>query len=202
MINKMRSLSWRQIVILTLILLLIISLLIILALPEKQTGPFGIGLPTDFSVFTSKSGSFIIKYPESWVARETPQGSHGDKEVFAVILVPGRSFPQVYFAYQQLVSNDMDTVVKWGKERATARSHYSEISVSAIATPNVEGIIREYTWHESGFLGDVYLRCKDLYLLRDNMGFAISFCAEDKQWQLFENVVGEMINSFKFISNE
>jgi len=201
MLSKIRSLPRRQIVILTLILLLILSLLIILAFPEKQTGPFGIGLPSDFKVFTSKSGGFIIKYPESWVAAETPQGSHGDKEVLAVILVPGRSFPQVDFAYKQFDVNDMDTVVKWGRGRAIALSNYSEISVSAIAAPNVEGIIREYTWHESSLLGDVNLQCKDLYLLRDNTGFAISFCAEDKQWQLFENAVVEMINSFKFISN-
>jgi len=177
-------------------------LVTILISPRARTGPFGIGLPSGYEVFTSKLGKFTMKYPASWVAVETPQGSHGDGEIIAAILVPGRSFPQVYIARRFLANSDIDNIVAWGKGRAMIRNGYYEISSLEIKTPYVGGMLHEFSWQDPSFFGQVDLQCKDYYLPRGDTGYAISFCAETKQWEVIENVVSEMINSFMFISDE
>lgn len=98
MIKQLHSLSPRQKTYIFLILIFVVSLVIMFFSQKSRTGPFGIGLPAETQIFVARQGGFSIKYPQSWVAFETPQGSHGDEDVIAVILVPGRSFPQVYIA--------------------------------------------------------------------------------------------------------
>jgi hypothetical protein len=154
---------------------------------------------SDFEVFQSEIAEFLVKYPKDWVAFNTPQGATGDNEVVAVFLPPGRSFPQVYIASQNFPEGKMDDVVEWGRDRAQSdRNNYQEISVSNIASTNNSGILNEYTWQSLTYFGNVDLRCEDLYLLKDGLGYAISFCAYPKQWDQLTPVAEEIFDSFKF----
>jgi hypothetical protein len=158
---------------------------------------------TDFEVFQSEIAEFSVKYPKDWVAFNTPQGRTGDDEVVAVFLPPGRSFPQVYIANRNFPQGKMDDVVEWGKDRAQSdRSNYQEISISNIALTNNSGILNEYTWQDPTYFGNVDIRCEDLYLLEDELGYAISFCAYPKQWNQLSSVAEEIFDSFKFSSKK
>jgi hypothetical protein len=202
MIKQVHSLSTQQKIYASLILIFVISLVIILFFPESRTGPLGLGLPAETRVFMAKQGGFSITYPQSWVTFETPQGSHGDEDVIAVILVPGRSFPQVYIARHFFSEGNISQVTAWGKIRARKRSGYVEVSVSDLSTPHLQGVIREYLWYESTPFSHIEIRCKDWYVLKHNMGYDLSFCAESKDWQQFDGVVNEMVKSFMIIGNK
>jgi hypothetical protein len=202
MIKRLVSLSLRQKTYVFLISIVVISLVIMVFSQESMTGPFGLGLPAKTRVFLANREGFSIQYPQSWAAFETPQGSHGDEEVIAVILVPGRSFPQVYIARHFSPVSDISQVIAWGEIRARTRNGYLAVSVTNFNTPYLQGIMREYLWYDITLFGQLEIRCKDWYSLKGNGGYDLSFCAESKDWQQFDAVLGEMVKSFMIIAGK
>lgn len=77
-----------------------------------------------------------------------------------------------------------------------------EVSVTDLDTPHLQGIMQEYLWYDITFFGRIEIRCKDWYLLKDNTGYDLSFCAESENWQKFDDVVDEMIKSFMIIGGQ
>jgi len=165
--------------------------------PSKRTGPFGIGLPSSMKTFMGKNVNFSIDYPSSWGAHELPQGSHGDNEVFALIINSGNTMPSVWFAKRNFQDGDINQISKWGESRIlNDRSMYESISLSNVHTAKFDGLVRQYSWKEETFLGTIYIECEDLYVLENEIGYAISFCSKDKDWKETEPVFQQMIDSF------
>ena len=175
------------------------SLLILLLFPSMRRGPIGVGLPSDMSVLTGEHVNFSILYPANWSAAELANGNRGDSEVFAVIINPGWWMPSVWFARHDFQSDDLDQVAEWGEIRARKEhSGYESRPIESITTAQFDGLLRPYTWtSESPLLGKVKILCEDLYVTKEGVGYAISFCAEEEDWNTVEHVFDEMMGSLR-----
>ena len=191
---KQWSLKKKVIVILVIVFLLSFTQFIF---PSNRRGLFGTGLPSPMESFVGNNVHLSIDYPSSWVASELPQGSHGDKEVFALIINPGNWMPSVWFARHDFQNNDLNQVAEWGESRILSqRSMYESISLTRIHTSSIDGLIRQYTWESESPLGKTRVRCEDLYIFENGTGYALSFCTEEKDWDDTEAYFQKMIESF------
>jgi len=71
-------------------------------------------------LFESSEFGFSMQYPASWLARELPDGNHGDKEVIAMFFVPA-PFPAVLVQKEEFENPTLEDVVRWGEERILDR---------------------------------------------------------------------------------
>jgi hypothetical protein len=186
----------RMIALLILLAFCLLPAVQILLFPSKRTGPFGIGLPSPMVQYSSQKGDFSIKYPKSWGLEETPDGAHGDSEIVAVILVPGRSFPQVYIAHKLFPDKDMNKVTLWGQSRAKDRCKCAQNSAVYSDTLYFHGITQEYSWINKTIFASITISCRDWYVLYNTDGYALSFCAYQSHWPQVDSVFREMMNSF------
>jgi hypothetical protein len=147
--------------------------------------------------YVSQREHFSISVPESWGVAETPHGNHGDKEVIAVIGVPGRSSPHGSLARKAFAQADIGAVAAWGESRVQTEEVYVEISLEPIRIAGLEGLQREYSWKSySRLLGLATWRCQDTYVLHGTSGYALSLCADERHWPQVEPVFRQMIESF------
>ena len=147
--------------------------------------------------FVAEQAGFSIVYPRTWVAVETRKGSHGDKEIVASISRFGRSFPLVSIARHQFQEDDgIYDVVEWGRNRAKREPSYIFISQEELDSQNYQGVLVEYTWENVTLTGSYVRHCEDWYVLVDSMGYALSFCIEEKDWQIAQETFKDMIQSF------
>jgi len=153
--------------------------------------------PFDMVVFEAKRAGFTIRFPENWTAMETPQGAHGDQEIVAVLLPAGRSFPQLYVARNTFSNPNMDAVASWGESRAKLRNGYQEFSLFKLNTDYHTGLARDYSWENPTIFGLKVIRCKDWYVLKESIGYDLSFCADQVDWSRYEPVFEKMIESFQ-----
>lgn len=196
-LNPVNQPKIRKFILLILIAICVLSTLAIIFLPSRRTGPFGIGLPSPMSQYTSLNNNFSIEYPNSWTIGETPQGSHGDKEIIAAILVPGRSFPQVYIARKSFLENDINQVALWGQSRAENRCECTPTSFEYFDTPYFHGVTQEYSWKTTNIFNITStINCRDWYVQYNTEGYALSFCAYQQHWAQVDDVFKEMMNSF------
>jgi hypothetical protein len=186
----------RTIILLLLLALCLLPLLQILLFPSRRTGPFGIGLPSPMEQYSNQESGFSIVYPKSWVFNETPDGAHGDNEVIAVILVPGRSFPQVLIAHKSFPDKDLNQVAQWGQSRAKDKCECILNPLGKLETSNFRGIAQEYSWQVRTMISTTTIFCQDLYVLYNTDGYALSFCASQSYWPRVADVFNEMMNSF------
>jgi hypothetical protein len=203
MINKLRSVFAplslaKKILFAVLTLGCVISIAQLLIFPSRRTGLLGIGLPSQMETFSGKDVRFVINYPSSWVVSELPNGNHGDQEVFASILNPGWWMPSVWFARNVFETDDLDRVAEWGEARLLMKpDDYSSTSLTSIQTSALNGLLQQYTWSsESDLLGQTQIKCEDLYVTNNGIGYAVSFCSEDKDWQRVQEVFQQMMDSF------
>jgi hypothetical protein len=187
----------RQLLLAILVISLLVSIFGTLIFPSWRTGFLGIGLPAPMKTFTGRYVNFSIDYPQSWVAHETPHGIHGDQEVIAEILVPGRSWPSVVIAHQTVLEEDIYQIATWGDTRAKKHSNYVATTLEPLNAPNFDGLLREYSWESSSpVFGVSNVQCKDWYVLSTTSGYALSFCAEKKDWHQVDQVFQQMLMSF------
>lgn len=183
-------------------ILVVLALLFILSfaqflLPTFRTGPFGTGLPSSMKTLAGDNVVFTIDYPLSWVANELPYGNHGDLEVFAAILNPGNWMPSVWFARHEFQNGRLSQVAEWGESRILEKgSQYSSITLTETHTKNYEGLIRQYSWASESLFGSTNIRCEDIYILENGIGYAISFCSYERDWDKVEPFFSHMIESF------
>ena len=165
---------------------------------SKRAGPFGIGLPSSLVKYTSKTENFTIVHPGSWPVYETPQGNHGDIEVFAIINPPGRSFPHMILAKKLFPGENLNDVAKWGVERAKLLSteNFIEISLESRTINNVTGYLHDYFFSAPGIFEERHYHCNDLYFLENSLGYDLSFCSEEEDWDEVNNIFFQMVESF------
>jgi hypothetical protein len=180
-----------------LVLALIITVAILIAVPSVRTGPLGIGLPAPMENFQGKLFPFSIDYPRSWVAGETPGGNRGDEEVVATILVPGRSFPHVYIVTKRFSKEDLEQVVNWGETRAKRYDDFQQIELGEFSNLRYQGQYRKYLRVIKSLNKTHFILCNDYYfLLEDNTGIILTFCADQSDWPQVGSVFQEMVESF------
>jgi len=184
------------------IIYLLVCLLLWAINPSASYLPFSVGLPAPMKVFIAEQARFSMVYPKTWVAGETIHGSHGDKEIVASIARFGRSFPRVSIARRQFQEDDgVYDVVEWGQTRAKRELGYVFVSQEELESQNYQGVLAEYTLKNITLTGSYVRHCEDWYTLVDNMGYALSFCIEEQDWPIAQDVFKEMIQSFVVIKN-
>jgi len=186
------------ILLIVLFLYSLVSIIMALILPGGQSGPLGIGISSRMINYTSKNGDFSIIHPSTWPISETLNGEHGDMEVFAIINSGGRSFPRMVLAKKTFPGNSLQDVVKWGEERAQklSISDYRDASLEAQTINSFAGYLRLYTFKSPGILGDSNYICRDWYFINNSIGFDLSSCSEQKDWDKTNNIFTQMVQSF------
>jgi hypothetical protein len=167
--------------------------------PANRTGFFGIGLPAPMERFSIKDGGISLLKPTSWVGFETQQGNHGDKEVIAIISVPGRSVPlMILYEKTGLTENIKDAIV-WSMQRIRNRGGYNfshtlqDFSSARYDMKLIPYSIR--TQRIFAFTKPDRIDCKDYIIYKDNSGYLISFCANERDWPTVGPYFDEMIYS-------
>lgn len=195
--ERFRSLPKRQIILLIAIICTFASIIILVVNPAARKGPLGFGPPAPMVTFQMSDDSFSISYPENWTVFETPQGNHGDHEVVAIILVAGHQIANVTVARQSISAGNINDVVNWGQARAAIHEGYKSSSVDPFTVNNLGGYIHEYSWsHASLFENSILSSCQDVYALKNNIGYSVSFCSSEKDWRSLEGTYTEMQQSF------
>lgn len=169
----------------------------ILINPKNRTGFWGIGLPAQMANYEGEQSSFYISYPESWVITELPNGNHGDMDVIATILVPGRSWPQINIRRISLPEGDVEELATYGEYKISKEKKITQTTIDKFKTINIDGLVHDYSWQTSSLLfGAVSIRCKDYHTIQKSNGYTLSFCAEKGQWPEVENTFNQIIESF------
>ena len=147
--------------------------------------------------YDKKQSSFSLSYPESWIVSETPNGNHGDQDVIATILVPGRSWPKIVIEKVVLPQGGLEGLAKYEEDKIHKEQIISQMTMDRFKTPNLDGLMRDYMWQTSSWwFRSIIIRCEDYYTIQDNYGYTLSFCAEKVQWAEVEKTFNEIIESF------
>jgi len=198
--KKHRITTIKQLVLLIIAISTISSILILWLNPALRKGPAGFGPPAKMTNFQASDGSFSISYPENWTVFETPHGSHGDNEVIAVIIVAGRQGANLTMSRQSFPEGNINEVITWGQFRASKLQDYKSNSINPWVGNGEEGYINEYTWAQYNILGNaMFSHCQDTYIYKNNIGYSLSFCASEKDWNDLESYFTEMQNSFSIL---
>jgi hypothetical protein len=194
------QLSKKQVLIIIIAISSIVSVLILLLNSAVRRGQFGFGNPIPMVTFALHDGSFSILYPQNWVAMETPQGSHGDIEIVAAIVVSGQAHAGVEIARNSFPDGNLSQVIAWGESRAASCLEFSPFFPLETLDDNSAGYILEYscTYSDLSFFekGETKFRYQDFYVYSNNIGYALSFFAPDTQWSDLEEYFLAMEKSF------
>lgn len=195
--DKFHSLTKRQIIFLVATAWVFVSIVVWFMNPAARKGPLGFGPPASMVTFQMSDDSFSISYPQNWTVFETPNGSHGDQDVVAIILVAGHDLANITVARQSFPTGNIDNVVAWGKSRASTHQDHKSISINPFTDNNLDGYIYEYLWtHDSLVTNTITSICHDIYIFKNNTGYSLSFCSTDKDRLSLENTYEEMWQSF------
>ncbi len=196
-LSKFRQISLKaKLAILLAVIFAIATLLQVMFFPSSL--PFGPVAVEKMHTWESQLGKFSIAYPENWIAHELPQGSHGDKEVLAIITPRNNSLPLVLVAQRKFPSHEISNVASWGELRNQNRGNYKSLRLENISTSNVTGQVREYTMIFDSPLGATKEHCLDLYTLNNELGYQFTFCADEKDWAKMNTAFRDMIQSLVF----
>src|SRR6266508_5202403 len=196
LLQRIKSMKKHHVILLVATAWVLMSVLILLINPAARKGPLSFGPPAPMKSFQAKNGSYSISYPANWVVGETPQGSHGDDEVVAVILVSGRQSANIAIARRTFPNANTNDVVTWGQARATRNTGYAPVSSEPWSNGKLKGLIHEYTWSSSSSYEIITRYCQDVYVLSNNIGYTLSFCSQEQDWLSLKCYFFEMRDSF------
>lgn len=196
-LNKFKQISLRAKLVVILGIMFVISV-VIQCVFFPTTTPFGPVAVGKMQTWESQLGKFSIDYPDNWIARELPQGNHGDMEVIAVVLPRNNYLPQVYISQKDFSPPQISDIASWGDMRNQSRGDYNSLKLENISTPNITGQVREYVFTMDSLLGATKWHCLDLYTLNNKLGYQFSFCVDEKDWTKMNPVFQQMIQSVAF----
>ena len=192
LLNKLRLLSKPRLGVLVIGIVCVASVLVFVLNPATRKGPLGFGPPAAMVMFTASDNSYSILYPGNWIARETPQGSQGDPDIIAVIVVSGQQHAIVNIARKSFPNGNIDQAISWGLSRASERIGYSHLQLEATAWNN-NYYVQEYTWGDSPLI-----RCQDLYAYEQLYEYTLTFCSDDSHWLSLKDYFLTMMQSVSF----
>ena len=129
---------------------------------------------------TSEKFAFSIDYPVGWIGDELPKGNHGDKEIVALISVPGRSFPAVVIQRKEMEAPSLKDVAAWGKQRIVNRYHERELGELESAELNSESILTRT--YDSNMTSGSNIRSKDIYIAHKDEAIIITLRSTASQF--------------------
>jgi hypothetical protein len=183
----------------------VLALISVLCLAILFSNPFRFLFPpvpisSEMKLFTLEQDKIEFGFPENWFANLTPQGNHGDLEVIAIIVAPVQNFQSVIVARKSFVGATISDVAEWGTSRIKARiPHYKLDSLIDYKSQLFAGSVREYVAYSSSPIDTRNARCKDLYFLHDQNGYAFSFCAKESDWAKVLPLFDKIIASIQFL---
>jgi hypothetical protein len=161
------------------------------------------GLPARMTLFNSQIGQFSILYPMTWTARDTPNGTRGDRgdNVIAVITNAFAS-PIIEISHPMSAIYELDEVVQWGQSRVEQKMGYKMVSIQPFAIQNYSGFMLEYLRDGLSWGGNIKIHCIDWFILNNNLGYDFSFCINQKNWEEGKPIFYQMIDSIQFTNGQ
>jgi hypothetical protein len=195
--RKLRIRPFRMLIVVVLMSSCIFSITRSLVNFQSQTGFINIGIPSPLKEFNATQAGFSILYPSAWSPGETPHGDHGDLEVIAGIFPPGRSYPRLIVSWKSFLPLNTQDVVKWGIERAKKQEKFMPNASIDFPALDVKGLIYKYSYSKAQIIiGSSSIHCIDLFTWKEDLGYALDFCADSRDWSRVQPVFIEMIKSF------
>jgi hypothetical protein len=154
------------------------------------------GLPSPMTRFNSDHFGISMEYPQAWTAYELLHGNHGDQQAIA------------YFSYSAPVTRIVVLVARMPSQQPSAQqiadwglarleTHFSNINVLATTNLDDTTLRREYTKVSLTPIGRFTDKCMDWYMIVDDTGYALSFCAQENYWPKVESTFEMMAKSFE-----
>ena len=199
--KKIRTRSGLHLGLIIIVVLTLMSTLVLVFNYASRKGPLGFGPPAPMKMYLMKDKSFSIMYPGNWVVFETPQGSHGDDDVVAIILVSGRSAANVTIARRSFINGDIHDVLVWGQLRAASNIDYIPASLDPLVDNKLGGFTQDYTWR-GPYQNDVTRHCQDMYVFKNEVGYTLSFCSQEQDWVSLEDFYIQMWQSFTILGED
>ena len=105
------------------------------------------GLPSPMATFVSNQFHISIEYPQTWVAFEMTQGSHGDDEAIVFVGHAGPAgHPRVLIAQRKYFESSLSDAESWGLVRIERwKGSHVTINYDSISNPNSAAILRRYS---------------------------------------------------------
>ncbi len=187
-------------------LVAIVILVCVVCIAVLFVNPFRFLFPSEpianeMKSFTLEHDKIEFLYPTNWYAYATPQGNHSDKEVIAFVTAPVPDFQNnIIVARNHFDGGNISDVAQWGVSRIESRVHsYKLDSLTDYQSQLISGSVREYIVYGSSPIDTQNTRCKDLYFLHDQNGYAFSFCANESDWAKVSPVFDKIIASIQFM---
>jgi hypothetical protein len=145
---------------------------------------------------------FTIDYPDKWIAVNNIQGNHGDTEVIASVVLPGRSYPQMYIATRAFPDANFDEVIAWGEQRSRQKEnlpstdsfHDAELR-KGLTQQGYAYVCKDISYREISLLKNYQIICREFIFLFNDQGLHVSACAEQKDWPVVEPIFIQMLDS-------
>ena len=166
------------------------------------------------TIATNHQLRFSISYPDIWFYSDNPGGNRGDKTFVAIISSPGVFRLGVSGVIRRSVDqfDTLSAVAKWGEDIANRNQKQSVVpstdtSVNRIISSNeylIRGektILREYIWGQGGPLGltTIVRHCLDNYRFHNGVGFVLTLCTDDDEYNRVAPTFIQMIESFAYL---
>lgn len=147
------------------------------------------------SRYSNADFGFVFEYPSRWDAYDTPQGQRGDRDVIVVVVDPTQPETWVMIArHSELADGDLDGVIDWGLDRLAVHDANQIGDVTNVEIAGATAAQVDFTWiRQELFWRTVAERCRDTFLVRKTIGYALSMCTKDSRW-------GDVVPAFEQIA--
>jgi hypothetical protein len=149
----------------------------------------------DMALFESSEHDLSIQYPSGWIAKDLPDGNHGDMDVIAMFYTLS-PLPAIIMHHKEFENPTLENVASWGQQRIFDR--YDEHKLEDIneeTLANQEVLTRTYltSWSKG-----TAVRSKDVYIVHDDSGIILTLRATVYQYDDILPVFDAMVDSFIF----
>lgn len=138
-----------------------------------------------------------IRYLDTWILFQTPDGNHGDMETIAVATGINSSFPRMNVAMRKTNSDSsIDSLESWSLDRIKQKDIKFISDVTPYISSFFSGATRDYSYDTHNAIMPNITRCKDYYFLINSKEYIFSFCAKEDEWEnyapVFDTIMGSL----------
>jgi hypothetical protein len=183
--------TWRfRIILLFILLSLLIIRFIFLKANESPIGDLV------YEEFLVEQNPVKIQVPSDWVTISTPEGSHGDINIIGIIEPLRGPYAAITIEKTQPVIN-MTSLLSWAETRAKEGGKYTNVSSNEILLNGNESVVREYILTYTTLFGETSDQCRAFHLLREEIGYVITFCADTNGEQQYSEIFEFMASTIE-----
>ncbi|MBI5879988.1 MAG: hypothetical protein HZB53_20255 [Chloroflexi bacterium] len=146
----------------------------------------------------SAVGQFAIDYPDSWWFSETPQGDQYVPDIVARL--EWDHFSSMMTIHKRTGLPSFEAVRAWGENLAQQHLLYAAQSYSVRTVRGAQSGTLEYTFQSIQDFGlpNVVRRCLDTYRYYTDVGYRLTFCADDDKLAANRSIYASVVDSFAY----